>query len=239
LALFLALDLDTMVVMRTAPTQSWANHVERVMSVLNLGLQGVALAWDMMDEDFEKAFKKCNGMAVVRKAAEAYKPAGAELVGAEPVGVEPAGAELAAVELVGAEPVGAEVDMVETEGESEEEVVIGSDSGSDHKPRSEGSSSVQCMDGDEDFAFDWEVEVEEVEVQAQRAQPTQPEPPSTELTDESANPFIITYMSSIEAARCVINGQWRECKWDHKKLSTEVAATRKEVCLVRHCFIHT
>ena len=44
LALFLDLDLDTMVVMRTAPTQSWANPVERVMSALNLGLQGVALA---------------------------------------------------------------------------------------------------------------------------------------------------------------------------------------------------
>ena len=44
LALFSELDLDTMVGMRTAPTQSWANPVERVMSVLNLGLQGVALA---------------------------------------------------------------------------------------------------------------------------------------------------------------------------------------------------
>jgi hypothetical protein len=40
LALFLELDLDTMVLMRTAPTQSRANHVERVMSVMNLGLQG-------------------------------------------------------------------------------------------------------------------------------------------------------------------------------------------------------
>ncbi len=43
LAVFLELDLDTMVVMRTTPTQSSANPVERVMSVLNLGLQGVAL----------------------------------------------------------------------------------------------------------------------------------------------------------------------------------------------------
>jgi hypothetical protein len=44
LALFLDLDLGTMVVMRTAPTQSWENPVERVMSALSLGLQGVALA---------------------------------------------------------------------------------------------------------------------------------------------------------------------------------------------------
>ena len=51
LALFLDLDLDTMVVMRTAPTQSWANPVERVMSVLNLGLQGVALVRCEMEKD--------------------------------------------------------------------------------------------------------------------------------------------------------------------------------------------
>jgi hypothetical protein len=50
LALFLELNLDTMVVMRTAPTQSWGNPVERVMHVLNLGLQGVALARDEMTE---------------------------------------------------------------------------------------------------------------------------------------------------------------------------------------------
>ena len=50
-ALFLDLDLDTMVVMRTAPTQSWANLVKRVMSALNLGLQGVALARCEMEKD--------------------------------------------------------------------------------------------------------------------------------------------------------------------------------------------
>ncbi len=56
LALFLELDLDTVVVMRTAPTQSWGNPEERVMSVLNLGLQGVALARDEMTEVCEKDF---------------------------------------------------------------------------------------------------------------------------------------------------------------------------------------
>ena len=50
LALFLELDLDTMVVMRTAPTQSWGNPVERVMPVLHLGLQGVSLAREQMIE---------------------------------------------------------------------------------------------------------------------------------------------------------------------------------------------
>jgi hypothetical protein len=75
LALFLDLDLDTMVVMRTAPTQSWANPVERVMSVLNLGLQGVALARCEMEKDYEDIFKKCNGMKAVRNAADEYEKA--------------------------------------------------------------------------------------------------------------------------------------------------------------------
>ena len=57
LSLFMELDLDTMVVMRTAPTYSWGNHNEWVMSVLHLGLQGVALARDeLVGEKFEKAF---------------------------------------------------------------------------------------------------------------------------------------------------------------------------------------
>ena len=72
MALFLELDLETMVVMRTAPTQNWGNPVEWVMSVLNLGLQGVALAKQEMAEVYEKDFKKCNGMSLVRKVAEAY-----------------------------------------------------------------------------------------------------------------------------------------------------------------------
>ena len=74
LALFLELDLDTMAVMRTALTQSWGNPVERVMSVLNLGLQGVALARkEMGDEEYEKEFKSCNGMSAVRKVAEKHE----------------------------------------------------------------------------------------------------------------------------------------------------------------------
>ena len=74
LSLFLELDLDTMVVMWTAPTQSLGNPVERVMSVLNLGLQGVALARDeLLGGNFEKDFKKCNGMGAVREVAKAYK----------------------------------------------------------------------------------------------------------------------------------------------------------------------
>ena len=64
--------MNTMVVMRTAPTQSWANPVERVMSVLNIGLQGVALAREEMVKDYDTVFKKCNRMNVVMNVAQEY-----------------------------------------------------------------------------------------------------------------------------------------------------------------------
>jgi hypothetical protein len=74
LALFLELDLDTMVVMRMAPTQSWGNPVEIVMSVLYLGLHGIALAREELENGvYETDFKKCNGMSAVRSAAKAYE----------------------------------------------------------------------------------------------------------------------------------------------------------------------
>ncbi len=73
LALFLELDLDTMVAMRTAPTQNWGNQVERVMPVLNLSMQGVTLAkQEMATEVFEKDFNNYNIMSSVRKVAEAH-----------------------------------------------------------------------------------------------------------------------------------------------------------------------
>ena len=43
IALFLKLDLDFLCAARTAPSHSWRNPVERIMSTLNLGLQCVGL----------------------------------------------------------------------------------------------------------------------------------------------------------------------------------------------------
>ena len=40
------------------------------MLVLNLGLQGCALARKEMDTDFETIMRKCNGMKSIRRAAE-------------------------------------------------------------------------------------------------------------------------------------------------------------------------
>lgn len=53
ICLFLKLDLDYLCAGRTAPYHSWRNPVERIMAVINLGLQCVALARDEMPEEYE------------------------------------------------------------------------------------------------------------------------------------------------------------------------------------------
>ena len=57
IALFLNLNLDLLVVGRTAPHHSWRNPVERIMSVINLGLQCVGMMRKEGSTDFEKAIK--------------------------------------------------------------------------------------------------------------------------------------------------------------------------------------
>ena len=54
-ALFLNLNLDLLVVGRTAPNHSWRNPVERIMSVINLGLQCVGMLRKEGSLEFEKA----------------------------------------------------------------------------------------------------------------------------------------------------------------------------------------
>lgn len=53
--LFISLNLDMLVALRTAPNHSWMNPAERCMSVLNLALQHVALARNEMESKFEVA----------------------------------------------------------------------------------------------------------------------------------------------------------------------------------------
>jgi hypothetical protein len=67
--------VSTMEVLRTAPQQSWKNPAERVMSVLNLGLQGCSLARTAMDCEFEVTMRRCNGMNALRRAAEKSRAA--------------------------------------------------------------------------------------------------------------------------------------------------------------------
>ena len=69
IALFLHLNTDMLVAMRTCPTQSWTNMAERVMSVLNLALQNVSTEREKMEPRFEElvkdAFEQC--MTPVKK----------------------------------------------------------------------------------------------------------------------------------------------------------------------------
>ena len=67
IALFLSLDLDYLCAARTAPFHSWRNPVERIMSVVNLGLQCVDLARGEMDEENERLVAKAGTMKELRK----------------------------------------------------------------------------------------------------------------------------------------------------------------------------
>ena len=73
ICLFLKLDLDYLCAGRMAPYHSWRNPVERIMSVLNLGLQCVGLARDRMSDEFEKEATKCNSLSELRKCLAGYE----------------------------------------------------------------------------------------------------------------------------------------------------------------------
>jgi hypothetical protein len=69
ICLFIALDLDYFVAVRTPPGHSWKNPVERIMSILNLGLQSVGLMRQKMGQEFEDLIEGCNSMEAIREAA--------------------------------------------------------------------------------------------------------------------------------------------------------------------------
>ena len=69
ICLFLKLDLDYICACRTAPYHSYKNPVERIMSVLNLGLQCVGLARAQMSDSFEREVAKCNTLSELRMIA--------------------------------------------------------------------------------------------------------------------------------------------------------------------------
>ena len=50
IALFLNFDLDILIACRTAPSHCWANPVERIMSIINLGLQCIGIMRTRMGE---------------------------------------------------------------------------------------------------------------------------------------------------------------------------------------------
>ena len=70
IALYRKLDLDYLCAVRTAPYHSYRNPVERIMSILNLGLQAVALARKRMPDEMEMEAAKCNSLKALRAVAE-------------------------------------------------------------------------------------------------------------------------------------------------------------------------
>ncbi|KAK3244354.1 hypothetical protein CYMTET_46028 [Cymbomonas tetramitiformis] len=70
LAIFIQGDFDRLIVMRTVPGHSIDNNVERVMAVLNLGCQNLALMREQLEETLEAKFKGATSMTDIRTICE-------------------------------------------------------------------------------------------------------------------------------------------------------------------------
>ena len=67
IALFINLDL--LIAGRTAPSHSWANPVERIMSIVNLGIQCIGIMRKQMGDEFESAISSAKNLKGLRAAA--------------------------------------------------------------------------------------------------------------------------------------------------------------------------
>ncbi|CAB4445005.1 unnamed protein product [Rhizophagus irregularis] len=67
--LFLRSDFDILIALHIAPYHSWANPTKRIMSIINLGLQGVVIMKDMMNIELEDIFKKADTLEEIHAAA--------------------------------------------------------------------------------------------------------------------------------------------------------------------------
>lgn len=60
-------ELDMLITARCASGQSYVNPAERIMSILNYGLQNVATEREKLDDETEKKLNRCNGVSSVRE----------------------------------------------------------------------------------------------------------------------------------------------------------------------------
>ena len=68
IALSKFLNLDMLLLARTAPGHSWTNPAEKINCILNLGLYGIgAMRTESSDVEFEASLKRCNGLEDIRK----------------------------------------------------------------------------------------------------------------------------------------------------------------------------
>ncbi len=70
ICVFLELDMDYLCAARTAPHHSRRNPAERIMSLINLGLQCVGMMRKEMAPEDEATIANCNSMAQHRKVAK-------------------------------------------------------------------------------------------------------------------------------------------------------------------------
>ena len=66
--LFKKICLDYLCVMRTAPYQSYRNPVERIMAIVDLGLQAIATARTEMPKEMEEEAERCNSLKALASA---------------------------------------------------------------------------------------------------------------------------------------------------------------------------
>ncbi|XP_071947398.1 uncharacterized protein [Antedon mediterranea] len=69
IAMFVNLDLDFLCAVRTPPKRSWKNPVERIMSIINVGLQGVGVMREKAITHEDK-LTKCGGLKDTREMAK-------------------------------------------------------------------------------------------------------------------------------------------------------------------------
>ena len=79
ISIFIEKDLDMLVAVRTPPYHSWKNPVERVMSIVNIALQGIGLMRSPMSEKQEKEISSCNSVKSIREVCESNGELQAEL----------------------------------------------------------------------------------------------------------------------------------------------------------------
>ncbi len=85
LALFLRLNLDMLIAVRTCPYKSWTNPAKRVMSILNLALQIVSLERKAMDETSERLVKNDNSVKAVRETIKRHPEMHLKIESLQPV----------------------------------------------------------------------------------------------------------------------------------------------------------
>ena len=73
IALFMNLDLDVLIAGRTAPSHSWANPVERIMAIVNLGIQCIGIMRSKGCNEFEDCISKYNSLKDIRESCMEFK----------------------------------------------------------------------------------------------------------------------------------------------------------------------